>query len=64
MSNNPVVLKWNKFLKTTIDVGWRVPCTDGFIDVMWGNTKDDKSLKLLLEDIERKYGKREIIDER
>ncbi len=62
-----MVLKINKdgwLLKGTIDIGWRVPCTDGFIDVMWGNTKNDESLRLLLAEIEREYGKKEIIDER
>lgn len=57
-----IVLKWNKLLPTTIDVGWRVQYEDGFVDMMWGNTRDDESLKLLLKDIERHYGKKEVID--
>ncbi len=58
------MLKWNKHLPTTIDVGWRITYEDGTHDIMWGNTANDESLRLLLEDVERQYGKREVIDER
>ena len=46
------------FLQETesVDVGWRVQCTDGVHDVMWGNMKSKRQLPALLADIEAKYG--------
>ncbi len=49
-------------LHGTIEVGWRIQCLDGSDDVMWGNTKNNASLKLLLQDIKRTYGPKEVID--
>jgi len=54
----------NPFMAGTIDVGWRMKCSDGYRDVMWGNTKDDETLKRLIEDIGSKYGQVTVIDER
>ena len=59
-----LVLKDSRLLKGTIDVGWRITCTDGHYDRIWGNTKNDESLKNLMVDIESKYGSVEIVDER
>lgn len=58
-----LIVKQNR-LGIGIDIGWRTEHIDGHVDWMWGNTKNDQTLVLLLKDIENKYGKREIIDER
>lgn len=63
MSKPSIIIKNNK-RGIGIDVGWRITCTDGFHDSMWGNTKNEQSLRLLLDDIRREYGERQIIDER
>lgn len=64
MSGNPVVLRWNQVIPSDTQVGWRIPVTDEpfYMDIFWGSTRDANSLKLLLEDVERQYGKKEVID--
>lgn len=52
------------FMQGTIDIGWRVECQDGHHDSMWGNVKDEKSLRAVIGDIEQRYGLVEIVDER
>ena len=49
---------------TSIDVGWRIQCGDEYHDTFWGNVQNDVALSLLLTEINRRFGKINVIDER
>lgn len=52
-------------MKGTIDLGWRIKTKEGYHDIIWGNTRDDATLRQLLHDPEwRQHLPVEIIDER
>jgi len=57
-----LVIKPGSRLGIGLDVGWRIKKKDFERDLMWGNTKNDDSLKLLIKDLEKKHGEIDIID--